>query len=166
MTAGTVPGDGPVGMGRWGWTGGDGPVGMDRWGWTGGDGPEGRAGRAREEREDRRGGAGGNRTRDLLNAIQALSQLSYGPTQRPRLPRPTRGVKDVSTSGPEIRSGVGYARPPAGVAKLVYAGDSKSPGHQAVRVRVPPPAPRVPSPGRGFISVPTRTKKRGEYAKF
>ena len=26
------------------------------------------------------GGAGGNRTRDLLNAIQALSQLSYGPT--------------------------------------------------------------------------------------
>jgi hypothetical protein len=28
-----------------------------------------------------RGGAGGNRTRDLLNAIQALSQLSYGPTR-------------------------------------------------------------------------------------
>ena len=28
------------------------------------------------------GGAGGNRTRDLLNAIQALSQLSYGPTER------------------------------------------------------------------------------------
>ena len=26
------------------------------------------------------GGAEGNRTLDLLNAIQALSQLSYGPT--------------------------------------------------------------------------------------
>jgi hypothetical protein len=30
----------------------------------------------------------------------------------------------------------------AGVAKLVYAGDSKSPGRKVVRVRVPPPAPR------------------------
>ena len=28
------------------------------------------------------GGAEGNRTLDLLNAIQALSQLSYGPTTR------------------------------------------------------------------------------------
>ena len=28
------------------------------------------------------GGAEGNRTPDLLNAIQALSQLSYGPTFR------------------------------------------------------------------------------------
>jgi hypothetical protein len=27
------------------------------------------------------GGADGSRTHDLLNAIQALSQLSYGPTQ-------------------------------------------------------------------------------------
>ena len=27
------------------------------------------------------GGAEGNRTLDLLNAIQALSQLSYGPTR-------------------------------------------------------------------------------------
>ena len=27
------------------------------------------------------GGAEGNRTLDLLNAIQALSQLSYGPTE-------------------------------------------------------------------------------------
>jgi hypothetical protein len=27
------------------------------------------------------GGAEGNRTPDLLNAIQALSQLSYGPDQ-------------------------------------------------------------------------------------
>jgi hypothetical protein len=31
------------------------------------------------------GGAEGNRTLDLLNAIQALSQLSYGPTRRKRL---------------------------------------------------------------------------------
>ena len=29
-----------------------------------------------------RGGAKGNRTPDLLNAIQALSQLSYGPGRR------------------------------------------------------------------------------------
>ncbi len=29
-----------------------------------------------------RGGAEGNRTPDLLNAIQALSQLSYGPGER------------------------------------------------------------------------------------
>jgi hypothetical protein len=27
------------------------------------------------------GGADGSRTHDLLNAIQALSQLSYGPTE-------------------------------------------------------------------------------------
>ena len=33
------------------------------------------------------GGAGGNRTRDLLNAIQALSQLSYGPNGRRILPQ-------------------------------------------------------------------------------
>jgi hypothetical protein len=31
-------------------------------------------------------GAGGNRTPDLLNAIQALSQLSYGPFARPARP--------------------------------------------------------------------------------
>lgn len=30
------------------------------------------------------GGAKGSRTPDLLNAIQALSQLSYGPTPGPR----------------------------------------------------------------------------------
>ena len=28
------------------------------------------------------GGAGGNRTRCLFNAIEALSQMSYSPTQR------------------------------------------------------------------------------------
>jgi hypothetical protein len=31
---------------------------------------------------DEKSGAEGNRTLDLLNAIQALSQLSYGPTGR------------------------------------------------------------------------------------
>ena len=39
------------------------------------------------------GGAGGNRTRDLLNAIQALSQLSYGPNGRRILPRGEGPVK-------------------------------------------------------------------------
>ena len=34
----------------------------------------------------RRSGAEGSRTPDLLNAIQALSQLSYGPFARPRKP--------------------------------------------------------------------------------
>jgi hypothetical protein len=33
-------------------------------------------------------GAEGNRTPDLLNAIQALSQLSYGPLTRPAKPGP------------------------------------------------------------------------------
>ena len=38
-------------------------------------------------------GAEGNRTPDLLNAIQALSQLSYGPiTHTPRRYRPTGGA--------------------------------------------------------------------------
>lgn len=32
---------------------------------------------------EKNGGAKGSRTPDLLNAIQALSQLSYGPTPRP-----------------------------------------------------------------------------------
>ena len=39
-------------------------------------------------------GAEGNRTPDLLNAIQALSQLSYGPNtkhQRPRSSQPGGG---------------------------------------------------------------------------
>src|SRR5262249_19780674 len=36
----------------------------------------------RQEREEF-GGARGSRTPDLLNAIQALSQLSYGPTGPP-----------------------------------------------------------------------------------
>ena len=36
----------------------------------------------------RRGGGEGNRTPDLLNAIQALSQLSYGPHRNPEAAAP------------------------------------------------------------------------------
>ncbi len=43
--------------------------------------PEGSERSARESN----GGAEGNRTLDLLNAIQALSQLSYGPTLYPKM---------------------------------------------------------------------------------
>ena len=39
------------------------------------------------------GGANRNRTDDLLNAIQALSQLSYGPT-RPGRVRPAKEVRE------------------------------------------------------------------------
>ncbi|MFM2422527.1 MAG: hypothetical protein RL291_1057 [Pseudomonadota bacterium] len=51
--------------------------------------------------ERRFGGAEGNRTPDLLNAIQALSQLSYAPSPsfQPRhLPRHERRA-DSATSG-------------------------------------------------------------------
>ena len=34
--------------------------------------------------KQKRGGARRDRTADLLHAMQALSQLSYGPTRRPR----------------------------------------------------------------------------------
>ena len=37
---------------------------------------------ADSETRESNGGADGSRTHDLLNAIQALSQLSYGPTER------------------------------------------------------------------------------------
>ncbi len=39
-------------------------------------------GKTRKTRKD--GGAEGGRTPDLLNAIQALSQLSYGPVKCPQ----------------------------------------------------------------------------------
>lgn len=38
------------------------------------------------------GGAKGSRTPDLLNAIQALSQLSYGPTEVPPFPATRCGL--------------------------------------------------------------------------
>src|SRR4029079_16223094 len=40
------------------------------------------------------GGAEGNRTLDLLNAIQALSQLSYGPTRPGSVPAVPSPVKE------------------------------------------------------------------------
>jgi hypothetical protein len=43
-------------------------------------------------------GAEGNRTPDLLNAIQALSQLSYGPLTRPAKPSPSRASTDFDLS--------------------------------------------------------------------
>ena len=91
-----------------------------------------------------RGGAGRDRTGDLLNAIQALSQLSYGPTREAQA-NPTHGVLSKVTFQPtysrKTNRAWGMLEVPAGVVKLVYAGDSKSPGRKAVRVRFPPPAP-------------------------
>ncbi len=40
------------------------------------------------------GGARRDRTADLLHAMQALSQLSYGPTKRGTLRHPSQGVKE------------------------------------------------------------------------
>lgn len=41
-------------------------------------------------------GASGNRTRDLVHAMQALSQLSYGPIRSPR-PESNRHLKVLQT---------------------------------------------------------------------
>jgi hypothetical protein len=49
------------------------------------------------------GGAKGSRTPDLLNAIQALSQLSYGPTLRPE-PAPFP-AKRSGRADPAFRAG-------------------------------------------------------------
>src|SRR5262249_10641034 len=46
------------------------------------------------------GGAKGSRTPDLLNAIQALSQLSYGPTQDAVSGRPHPKLKMNGTTRP------------------------------------------------------------------
>ncbi len=42
-------------------------------------------------------GAEGNRTPDLLNAIQALSQLSYGPSANPNFQFPASGADGTRT---------------------------------------------------------------------
>ena len=100
--------------------------------------------RAFHESSGLRGGAGRDRTGDLLNAIQALSQLSYGPTQNAQANAPDGVLSKGSfqSAGPRKTARAwGMLGFPAGVAKLVYAGDSKSPGRKAVRVRIPPPAP-------------------------
>ena len=91
-----------------------------------------------------RGGAGRDRTGDLPNAIQALSQLSYGPTREAQANPTHRVLSKVTfqpTYGRKTNRAWGMLEVPAGVVKLVYAGDSKSPGRKAVRVRFPPPAP-------------------------
>lgn|GEM_PF-1434528 len=106
------------------------------------------------------GGAGGDRTRDLLNAIQALSQLSYGPTERgsyrgarslSKLHVAWRRTPRVGDGGPILQRR-GMLPPIAGVVELVYAGDSKSPGRKALRVQIPPPAPHRPQ-ASDFASV-------------
>lgn len=48
----------------------------------------------------------------------------------------------------------------AGVAKLVYAGDSKSPGRKATRVRIPPPAPGPRRPEGAYSVGPTDAERR------
>ncbi len=101
------------------------------------------------------GGAGGNRTRDLLNAIQALSQLSYGPTRARILTGwgvtvkaendalgghggPVEAISVVSCSrGPEWRN-------------WYTQGTQNPPAAKVVRVRIPPPAPTRFSRGTRF----------------
>ena len=98
-----------------------------------------------------RGGAGGSRTPDLLNAIQALSQLSYSPDGSRKLSPGPWAVKSSCAWQVAARFGRSrvasqrraarsmcllvaasphgmFARPPAGVAELAYAGHSKCPG--------------------------------------
>ncbi len=78
-----------------------------------------------------------------------LSQLSYSPTRnssyrwlvglsKGRQPSGWRRLRGWFRG---FRVAWYLAVALAGVAKLVYAGDSKSPGFTAVRVRIPPPAP-------------------------
>ena len=49
------------------------------------------------------GGAGRDRTGDLLNAIQALSQLSYGPTQEAQATAPHGVLSKGTFPGPQRR---------------------------------------------------------------
>ncbi len=96
------------------------------------------------------GGADQDRTDDLLNAIQALSQLSYSPVQK-RFGLYQNGGKGVNTFFPKKLSGYlpltlpdtcGYNPDTfAGVVKLVDAADSKSAGSNPMSVRFRPPAP-------------------------
>ena len=85
------------------------------------------------------GGADRDRTDDLLNAIQALSQLSYSPDGSRKLSPGFQTVKSASRPDPDATASRKLAvvphpphgmfgRPPAGVAELAYAGHSKCPG--------------------------------------
>gem|GEM_PF-1639195 len=51
-------------------------------------------------------GAEGNRTPDLLNAIQALSQLSYGPLTRPAKPGPLGRLTPIFQTTPNRQTGL------------------------------------------------------------
>ena len=75
-----------------------------------------------------RGGADGDRTHDLVNAIHALSQLSYSPAPVEKLIL-TMGSNPVNWLLTPCR-GIFYTPPClcAGVVKLVDALDSKSSG--------------------------------------
>ena len=73
--------------------------------------------RSRSDQEDGLGGAEGSRTLDLLNAIQALSQLSYGPTQRARSVATGPGIVKPER---EIGSTPAYAASPESVPVRPY----------------------------------------------
>jgi hypothetical protein len=98
---------------------------------------------ANPESGGRDGGAGGNRTPDLLNAIQALSQLSYSPDGRGKL-SPGPGHVKASRAHDAWWQGrlmVCSAAPLAGVAEWHTQGTQNAPALAVVWVRVPPPAP-------------------------
>ncbi len=85
------------------------------------------------------GGAEGGRTPDLLNAIQALSQLSYSPGRQGR-DLTHASAKCQYKFLDNSRSDYIISRQ-AGVVKLVDAGDSKSPARKGISVRFRAPAP-------------------------
>ena len=62
-------------------------------------------------RPERDGGAEGNRTPDLLNAIQALSQLSYTPEARGSLAMKGGCVKRLYSKKAERRNGLAVLIP-------------------------------------------------------
>jgi hypothetical protein len=86
-------------------------------------------------------GARRDRTADLLHAMQALSQLSYGPTERPaKVRKPRRAVKKKRIFGPDLpESPVGrHDRVPFGGAyPMGSAGRASSPWPEG-RPRSPP----------------------------
>ena len=103
-----------------------------------------------------RGGAGGSRTPDLLNAIQALSQLSYSPDGSRKLSPGSWTVKSVSRRvAQRVRQRAGFAQPRWWQLRLMVCSPARPPewrnwhtqGTQnapvlaALWVRIPPPAP-------------------------
>src|SRR5690606_10312564 len=90
------------------------------------------------------GGAGGSRTPDLLNAIQALSQLSYSPSGSPR-----------------TESGASY-RPPPAVAREGL----RPPSDRATGPASPSEPPPLCSPGRAMVcSAARRPEWRNRYTQ-